>query len=300
VRTGLDAIRISTDCRRVTVAGHQLPAANPHQLRDVVTHALYHSWHTGLPPDAHPRPGEPDPEFVEALAGVVPQRTTVAPATVVEPGRGGAAAVVRLHGVLVRMPVGAAVGPARVEVDAVRRALLPGYLVVDGSRGRCHATGPIMRLYLHVASPDGAPAVLGEVVSALEARGLAYRVKICADRTSFPRRDALVAYLGGADWPVADDLAAGLRGLAGIGREVSLFARRLAPGVAAAWEPADDRPGLPDLSFGQHRSFAVATGIVAYARTPGRGSRQAAVVDALVQARIDPTAPFRNLPAPIG
>src|SRR4051812_43082698 len=48
---------------------------------------------------------------------------------------------------------------------------------------------------------------------------------------------------------------------------------------AIAWEPADTRPGMSGLSFGQHRAIAMAIGLSG-------------------EANIDPAAPARNLDSP--
>ncbi|MEN3306011.1 MAG: hypothetical protein V7603_2213 [Micromonosporaceae bacterium] len=291
---------VSVEDGAVTVAGRTIAAAGDPA---VLARALYHAWHTGLPPDGPRRlPGPPDPAFTQRLTAGVAHRVTPTPAqpepsvAVPRPGT----AIVRVGGVLVRVPAGAVLDAATVAVPAVRPALYPGYVVVDGSRG--HPAGPVLRLYLHVADACRAPAVVRELVAAMEERSLAYRMKICADPESFPRRDALVAYLPPDAWRRVGDLAAGAAGALGaagcLRPETSLFAERLAPGISVAWEPVDNRPGMAGLSFGIHRALAVAHGVLAHARAATTGapaSREDAVVAALRTASIDPAAPFRNL-----
>jgi hypothetical protein len=272
----------------------------------VLARALYHAWHTGLPPDAPRRlPGPPDPAFTQRLTAGVAHRATPTQAkrepsaAVALPGT----EIMRVGRVLVRVPTGAVLDATTVAVPAVRPALFPGYVVVDGSRGR--PTGPLLRLYVHVADACRAPAVVRELLAAMEGRGLAYRMKVCANPEGFPRRDALVAYLPADVWQRAGDLVAdavGALGAAGDLRpETSLFAERLAPGIAVAWEPIDDRLGMAGLSFGIHRALAVAHGLVVQAQAAITGaptSRESAVVAALIRASIDPAAPFRNLDTP--
>jgi hypothetical protein len=125
---------------------------------------------------------------------------------------------------------------------------------------------------------------------------------------SYPRRDALVVYLEDEDAPLATGLAEEVTGLPGVGTDTSVFAHEVAPGVALAWEPADNRPGRPGKSFGQHRAAAVAEGLLRYAHatdaTDGllRPAADPAGADAarevhrsLRAAAVDPAAPARNL-----
>ncbi|MEV6861386.1 T3SS effector HopA1 family protein [Streptosporangium subroseum] len=46
------------------------------------------------------------------------------------------------------------------------------------------------------------------------------------------------------------------------GEEVSVFCRRIGPGVAIAWEPDDARPAMRGLSFGQHRAGVLAQALL--------------------------------------
>src|SRR5699024_4584249 len=66
--------------------------------------------------------------------------------------------------------------------------------------------------------------------------------------------------------------------------------------VSVAWEPADPRPGMSRLSFGQHRASVFAKALV-------DAKKQGEPVvpflkSAFVAANIDPLTPFRNLTSP--
>jgi hypothetical protein len=277
----------------VTIAGRKVVGAAG---RDGLARALYHAWHTGLAPDTPARPPRPpDPGGTRRLTAGVTHRTTRVPATAAPPIAG--TATVRIDGVRVRVSAAAVLDAGTVAMPAVRPALYPGFVVVDGSLGR--PAGPPLRLYLHVADAAKASDVVGVLTSALERRRLAYRMKVRDDPADFPRRDALVAYLPSTAWAEAPDLAGEVRGALGpsaLRPDTSVFAERLAPGIAAAWEPVDARLGMAGLSFGIHRALAVAQGLTTHTRAGDPPSRRdAAVVAALAAASIDPAAPFRNL-----
>lgn len=227
-------------------------------------------------------------------------------------GRVGEGVVVEHHGVRLCVPRSAVTGPdlapgasVLVDVPAVRPWLSPGFLLVHGSPGAArHGGAGLVRVYVHLTRPEAAAPVWREVLGALEALGVPYQAKVLSHRRHYPRRDALVVYLGDAHADAADTVAdavercrGGAAGAedAGIGVETSVFAARLAPGVAVAREPADPRPGRRGMSFGQHRAAAVAEGLLAHARAPEAGSREATVRVALLRAGIRPSAPERNL-----
>jgi hypothetical protein len=141
-----------------------------------------------------------------------------------------------------------------------------------------------------------------------------YRAKVTSGMRLFPRRDGLVVYLGPDAWYAVDQVVAAVEGMPGLGTETSPFVRRLAPGVGAAWEPDDPRPGKRGLSFGEHRCQAVAEALVGIAvrgegsreaaadgsrEAAADGSREAAIAEAFFNAGVDPLMPARNLGSPV-
>ncbi len=96
----------------------------------------------------------------------------------------------------------------------------------------------------------------------LEEAGVRYQAKALSTRSSYPRNDAIVVYLGSSSWPAVPALVEGLRGTEGLGTGASLYTAPLAPGVAWAWEPDDGQLRDRTLSFGQHRSRLIAEGLV--------------------------------------
>ncbi|MBO4204806.1 hypothetical protein GSF22_02120 [Micromonospora echinofusca] len=233
------------------------------------------------------------------LAAALPHRRTPVRAPVVEDGNDDC--VVELSGVRVRVPAGRVGardddGTATVSLDAARPTLSPGFYLCDGSAGSITGAGPILRLYLHLATADHAPGALAAGLGVLESRQVPYRAKILSLPGSYPRRDAMVVYLEQPAWPVLDDLVEALSGVPGLVDETSPFARRVAPGIAVAWDPADGRPGMRALSFGEHRARMTAEAVVDHAV---RGIPLAeAVAAAFLRGGADPAAPFRNTTSP--
>ncbi|MGY0056089.1 T3SS effector HopA1 family protein [Streptomyces sp. LZ34] len=186
------------------------------------------------------------------------------------------------------------------ELPAVRPALSPGFLLVDGVDGRpaAGADRELLRVYVHLRYPDAAPRVWGALLTQLAARSVPYRAKVLSRPWAYPRRDAIVVYLDADRADVVFPLAAAVRRLPGIGADTSVFARRLLPGVAVAWEPRDARPGWRGQSFGQHRAAAVAEGVVRHAADPERTALAREIADSLHSAAADPAEPARNHSSP--
>lgn len=184
-----------------------------------------------------------------------------------------------------------------VYIPAARPALSPGFFLADGSLGR-PAKGAVLRLYTHVTEVGYAPGVWRTVLTALEEARVPYRAKISSSPLLYPRRDALVVYLGADALHAVDTVREAVHDIPGLGAQTSPFADEIAPGFAAAWEPDDNRPGHRAMSFGEHRSAAVAAGLTAHRLTPTHPSAAAAVAAALTEAGVDPAHPARSLGRP--
>ncbi|MBV2155830.1 T3SS effector HopA1 family protein [Kitasatospora sp. SUK 42] len=277
----------------VTVDGHRITADSPRGLRIALGTALYEQWHAGIDRARHDRARAAtrlprrDVEFERRLISATPHSTTLAPArlrtavpseTGAGAGAGDAAAefTVELSGVTVRVPASAvrsdgprpADTPVTVELPAVRPAVSPGFLLVDGPYGGPTEGESLRRLYLHVEDPTAAPALWSALLRELAARSLRYRAKVLSRPWSYPRRDAVVLYLPQAHTGELEALAAALRDLPGLGTRTSVFAHALGPGIATADEPGDTRAGWRGRSFGQHRAAAVAEGVLRHAAAP--------------------------------
>lgn len=115
----------------------------------------------------------------------------------------------------------------------------------------------LVRVYF-ACRPAAAPAFVRTLTSRLDSATLPFRLKVLADPQDYRRRDAAVLYLPRAALDTATPhlarVVAELR--SALEREVPLFTRRLAPGVALAEEPETQE------SFGQHRAALVAEGVV--------------------------------------
>ncbi|MEU3575778.1 T3SS effector HopA1 family protein [Streptomyces globisporus] len=304
----LDLVDVRADGLEARVAGRTLTADSPRDLRGRLTNALYEEFHAGngahrRDADAAPRRTLRDSALERRLAAAVPHPTTPVTGRLLEVGEGGEL-VVRLPEITARIAADRLIGPAapvpgelvQVALEAARPALSPGFFYVMGSRPLPVPAGPVRRLFLHARDAAAAVGLWAVALAALEDVGARYHAKVLSDEDDYPRRDSVVVYLHGDHAPAERAVAAAVRDLPGLGGDTSLFTARLAPGVAAAWDPRDPRPGRDGMSFGQHRSFALATALVDHAQGAGPGDGLADhVVRAFRAAGIDPEHPENNL-----
>ncbi|MFB7949260.1 T3SS effector HopA1 family protein [Kitasatospora phosalacinea] len=313
LRTALGGLRITGGTPRVEVDDDLAVTADTwNELRAALTGLLYERWHAGTAsPDGPERVLRRDGPFEGELVAATGHTRTVAAAVLRSPvgaPDGGADHPVRveLGRVLVAVPAGAVrtdgppvVGrPCEVELPAVRPALSPGFLLVDGPAGTPDGDGGLLRLYVHLARPGAAPPVWRTLLARLAELGVRYRAKVLSRPRAYPRRDAAVVYLGAADAAAAPLLARAVADHPGVAADTSVFAAALHPGIALAWEPDDARDGWGGRSFGQHRAAAVADGIVRRAADPAGPPLEEQVARALREASADPAEPARNLRSP--
>ncbi|MEU7599513.1 T3SS effector HopA1 family protein [Streptomyces sp. NPDC041003] len=297
----LNDITVQPDGCVARLAGRTVEGNGPRHLHGLLKAALYEELHAGqrMATDKDPRELR-DPAFESLLTAATPHRYATVRARLRQHLDG--AVLVDLDGVLVRVPEGALLADppddrrmVRLSLPSARPAISPGFFLVDGSRGRSWSP-PMLRIYVHLEAAEAAPPAWAAALRCLEDGGVRYRAKVCSTTDQFPRRDALVVYLGADDRHVVSEVAASVSGLAGVGDRVSVFTEEVAPGVSVGWEPIDTKPST--LSFGQHRATAVATGLIDHAMGTGQGSKAGVVAGALRDAGVDPTAPFRNLSSP--
>ena len=237
-----------------------------------------------------------DETVEERLRELMPYTDTVRSTLVVDTNPGKS--LVRLDGVKVWLPearVGADGGPIRpgstvpVRVPATRPALSVGYLLAD-SATEWIPDGPVLRVYVHVTSMAAVLGAWAAALRTLAGLGAGYRVKVVSSAESLPRRDGLVVYVSGGQTDVPRRIASAMEPMGGIGPEISVFAKPVAPGVAIAWEPSDAKPEMRGLSFGEHRSAVLAGALIEHAGRAG-ADKSEAVVDAFLAAGIDPADP---------
>ncbi len=196
----------------------------------------------------------------------------------------------------------AGTGPLQTGVEAsvwfpnAAPAASPGfYAALSDAPFAPTSTDTVARLYWNLL-PDAAIALMRTVTRTLNARGLAFVLKVRADPAGFNRCDAGVLYVRLADLehaldllsPTYLDLAPGLR------EPVPAFTRRLAAGVALALDPGRR------TSFGEHRSELLAEGIVRCHEHRHRSlaRRIAAIEESLLAAGIELAQPFRTVDQP--
>jgi HopA1 effector protein family len=293
----LECIKVANDCRSGVVADRQIEAKSTAEFTHRLSHCIYEVLHVGwpAPPADNVRTGN-DEDFEARLLAATPHASVLRTANVLAADAGQI--FVEMDGVSVAVPrteAGQAPPGRRIAVrlPACRPALSPGYWVADGTRAL--ATGDrIVRLYVHLPGPAAAVAAWAAVLPMLEERAVAFRAKVTSIPALLPRRDALVVYVGDRDLAAVTALGREIGRVAQVGPEVSVFAERIAPGVAIAWEPTDRRPGMRGLSFGEHRARAIAEGLVRHAGSRNSGTAADAVRQALMTAGIEPARPAWN------
>ncbi|WCN02196.1 T3SS effector HopA1 family protein [Streptomyces sp. M92] len=304
-------IRVSADLRTASAGGHTTRPVRPGELRPVLAALLYDVVHSGRPHGERTPLSLREAALERELRAAVPHRTVDRPATALAPRRDpaelglGPGVLVGLNGVRVMVPSETLRDPGpTVALAAARPALSPGFLYVCGSR-EPENDEELLRVYVHLTDPHRAAGVWAAVLRRLEDDGASYHAKVLSAPSSYPRRDALVVYLGRRSWGACHAVADAVCDLPGVAPGTSAFTHRLGPGTAIAWEPDDTRPGTAAMSFGQHRANALAEAAVRAAHAgldpvaPGARTALAAVLAEVCRtAGIDPSAPFRNLRSP--
>ncbi|WP_230210588.1 T3SS effector HopA1 family protein [Streptomyces kaniharaensis] len=308
VRELLAAVEVAPGGCSARVLDQELTASTPRDLQHKLSAAFYDAFHAGREPMSGGQQRTlRDPRLETRFAAAMPHSHSLTRVRPVGAGPNGTR-VVEYHGVRVLLPAAdpeeaapaesTGAGPVAVRLPAARPAISPGYFMADGSRGTV-AGRRLLRVYVHLTTVDAAVEAWHRVLSALEDAGVPFRAKVASSERLLPRRDALVVYLGTGAWHAARTVAEAVRGLPGVGDEVSLIAEELAPGVAVAWEPDDLRPGMRRLSFGEHRASALAEALVHHSRSANPAGPEATVLETFTAAGIDPACPARNLDSPV-
>jgi hypothetical protein len=205
----------------------------------------------------------------------------------------GDTAVITGRRLRVRVPVADCGGPVSaggevsVRVPGALPAYSPGYWTVLGDTAANGSRAPDVRVYWHV-TPDGAPALVGTLTSALNGAGVPFRLKVADHPFRLDRCDAAVLYLGGEDFgalgaqlsATAESLAARLR------PKIPAFTLELMPGVGLAEDGSGE-------SFGARRCALLADGIVR-AHEQRAKDPISTVAARFAEDRVDLDAPYRE------
>jgi hypothetical protein len=140
-----------------------------------------------------------------------------------------------------------------VRIPREQRFFLPGFYQALGDADNTMRVATTTRVYWHVRA-DGASQLVRVLTQALNEIQAQFWFKLLSVPDKYARCDAAVLYLPRSEYHAAEPtIAAVYREVRQHLREsVSLFALRLAPGLALAEDPGGDR------SFGQHRSDMLA------------------------------------------
>jgi hypothetical protein len=300
----LDQVRIDAGGRSGAIGDLQIEAANRREFRARLARTLYCRWHMRTTaPDDEPIKSRRDLTLEKGLTAAVPHAFTMASGrlTGTDPDRPDQLLVDR-SGVRTWVPAHAVCTPGpftagqtiSLLVPPVRPMLSPGFFLADGARGTA-PDGRLCRVYLHIRDADDAVTTWRAALQVLEKHETRYRAKVVSASPLPERADGMTVYLD------RDDTTT-IAGLAGLDRgsrprPVSIFAEQVGNGIATADEPDDPRPGMRDLSFGEHRARVIADSLTWHAITRA-SPREAAVVTALLDAGIDPANPARNTSRP--
>lgn len=273
------------------------------RIQQVVTDELYRAFHAG---NSHNGQADHrDAWLEEQLTQRTPHLHTRAQAKVRE-SASDADAVVEVDGVRIhaRLPepspgtTGSRVDEyVEILLPTQRPRLSPGFFLVDGAVGRPRSEA-LLRVYAHVAAAPVATELWESALLHLESLRVPYRAKITSSRCFLPRLDGLVIYLGAEHQHVVPAVSQVLLRYQESNSPTSLYTKPLGPGVSIGWEPTDSRKQPARMSFGEHRSAAIASGLISYMRENGKLRLADYLQDALVQANIDPSALYRNMDSP--
>ncbi len=265
------------------------------QIEADVARSIYDRYHARWSRDPQFRVTARDAALEERLTAATPHQLTVTEGDLVAMAEDHTR--IALEGVLVTVPHTVPVqrtdgGAMRLRIPAIRPVLSPGFLLVDGSSGRPDGAA-VARFYIRLSSPIQAVRVWKEALSSLETLAVRYRAKVASSAGMFPRADAMVVYCSAtAEAVVRDGLRETLEGRLEAGAMPSVFTEEVAPGLEFAEEPLENPGG--ELSFGQHRSRALAQGLIEGARE-GWTAGARTVIEALERHSIAPSRPWRNL-----
>jgi hypothetical protein len=306
LRAALDALHIEPDTHSVTVGDETVSHDTALRLRQELGGALYRHWHSGAGKPVDDRDLRRDYRFEDLLREATPHRNSKTPAVVKSAlldSPFGRHALFDVGRVRLQIPENEGPNPlpaigtrTTLDLPAIRPALSPGFYLVNGSAGGPVNGAHLLRVYLHIDESSMAPAVWHAVLAHLEGQGATYRAKVLAKASGYPRRDAIVLYLGEETWTHVSGVVESVQHLPGRNPEYSVLTAPVAEGVSCAWDPKDSRIGWDRMSFGQHRTAIIAAAISGYAFDGG--DLHSAVADALIEGNVDPAQPYRNSDSP--
>ncbi len=307
LRAALDDLRIDPDTHSVTVGDETLTHDSPLRLRQELGGALYRHWHAGSGRASEDRDLRRDYRFEDLLREATPHRNSKTPAVVKSAlldSPFGRHALFDVGRVRLQIPENEGPNPlpaigtrTTLDLPAIRPALSPGFYLVNGSAGGPVNGAHLLRVYLHIDESSMAPAVWHAMLSFLESQDATYRAKVLAKASGYPRRDAIVLYLGEETWPHVPGVVESVQHLPGRNPEYSVLTAPIAEGIACAWDPKDSRIGWDRMSFGQHRTAIIAGAVSAHVFEGA--DLHAGVVDGLIEGNVDPAQPYRNSESPV-
>lgn len=302
----MDGVEVDRSEWTARVGAREIAGGSPRDLRMHLVGALYEVFHAGRAEEKDLGRILREPDLEQALAAAIPHTTSPRGGRLLgwdDSLDGPRQAVVDLGEVRVRIPVHHIPDEWRIgevvalDLPAGRPALSHGFFMVDGPVGMPRHADGLRRVYVHARDPEAAAPAWRAAMEALNAAGAAYRTKTLSHRDGYPRRDSIVFYLPPDAPELPQTIADAVDGMPGISPDTSLFAERLAPGVAIADDPGDPRAQYKELSFGEHRATIAANAIVRRAESNGSVDDLAALfVEECAKASVVAHAPAFNAP----
>lgn len=292
--------RLGVDDGRIRFDDEDWGPVDDAGARQILNARLYGRLHAGMAvsEEAEPLLPSPDTELEDAILEATPEKWRVEAAPFLQEHPTGLGCFVARDGIITFVPEerlesrrGLVV---KFRTKCSSRRLSTGF-VFHTSPVPNSAQGDILRIYRRGDSPEETVDAWHELVRHGAQKGFAYRAKVLARSTEYPRNDAVVVYLPSVSWGHVGTICDLLR-TSEENASPSEFALTVRPGVSVAWEPQDPRGRGRLRSFGEHRCALVADSFLS-AYHAGRDATPYAAAR-FQAANADPVLPHRNLDSP--
>ena len=302
-----EKIRINPDCESGFVDGDLIQGDSPKNFEQLLGRAVYVRFHAGIQETPTPsaishQRGDADIHDAISEATTVKQReylVTDYRQVTEAPGREQDYIAI-VDGLSVHVPKEKVVREDATGLWILRSTLnhrlSVGFTFYTGQLGRGQGRD-LIRLYRKAEAVEELLPVWTRLIEWGQQHSIPFRMKMLNEHQSFPRNDALVLYMTKNHARHLNKAAQLMsQGTSELNDLTSPFAQQIAPGVGLSWEPLDPSPYKRFLSFGEHRSAALAQGLCLATR---KGTNPASeVARVFLSANIDPLNPHRNLTSP--
>ncbi|MDI9894855.1 T3SS effector HopA1 family protein [Rhodococcus sp. IEGM 1381] len=300
----LDDISVDLESTSAQYAGDTIDARTRGALIARLSDRIYVREHAGRDPKAAQfvKRGSGN-AFEHDIASAAADFVSVTPVDIVD-RRDADRWIVMHQGVRIAVPARSVTETrdgASIRLDGRRPRVSPGFFLVRGSRRPFVGRGTLVRLYCTVDNPVAALGLWRTLVRFLGEQDVPWQMKMISDAPLLGRNDSLVIYFPRRAWPTIPAVVEAIALSDTTSDRHSPFTTRVGPGISYAFEPADPDPRSTAMSFGQHRSTAVAEALISHAAGSALTAKPKSeyLVERLAARGIDPTDLSRNLSSPI-